>query len=108
LESGLVTGERMGCGGSPERARADTIEIVAKSMIPRFVKARRGIIFFSLIILSALDGSPVWVESTQVIIIRTHSKECGPGTGAVIRVGTVALCVKESESTIRQKIYEAK
>jgi hypothetical protein len=108
MESSLVTGKRLGCGGIADRARTDTIEIVAKSMIPRFVKSRRGIIFFSLIILSALDGSPVWVESTQVIIIRTHSKECGPGTGAVIRVGTVALCVKESESTIRQKIYEAK
>jgi hypothetical protein len=76
-------------------------------VISRFAKPGREAILFGLIILSALDGSPVWVESTQVIIIRTHSKECGPGTGAVIRVGTIALCVKESEGVIRQKIREA-
>lgn len=62
---------------------------------------------FSLIVLSGLDGSPIWVESTQVIIIRTHSKECGPGAGAVIRVGPNALCVRETESVIRRRVYEA-
>jgi hypothetical protein len=64
-------------------------------------------VLLSLIVLSGLDGSPIWVESTQIIIIRIHSKECGPGAGAVIRVGPNALCVRESESVIRRKVYEA-
>ena len=60
-----------------------------------------------LIILTQLDGSPVLVESTQVTIIRVHSHECGAGTGAVIVVGSRALCVKEMPDEIRAKIKEA-
>jgi hypothetical protein len=62
---------------------------------------------FALIMLTALDGRSVWVESTAVQIIRTHSAECGAGTGAVIRVGPSALCVKETPEEIREKIRDA-
>jgi hypothetical protein len=62
----------------------------------------------ALILLTALDGSPVWVESTQVIIIRAQSHECGKGHGAVIRVGATALCVRETQDEILTKIEEAK
>lgn len=58
----------------------------------------------SLIMLTALDGSPVWVEATQIQIIRIGSTECGPNTGAVIRVGLTTLCVKETQDTVREKI----
>ena len=61
----------------------------------------------ALILLTQLDGKPVWVESTQVQIIRSQSTECGAGTGAVIRVGQHALCVKETPAEIREKIMEA-
>lgn len=60
----------------------------------------------ALILLTALDGSPVLVESTQVNVIRLRSSECGPGTGAVLRVGAAALCVKETPDEIRDKIQK--
>jgi hypothetical protein len=58
----------------------------------------------ALIILTSLDGSPILVESTQIYMIRTHSKECGPGAGAVLRIGSVALCVKETQEQVKEKI----
>lgn len=61
---------------------------------------------FSLIVLTQLNGQPVLVESTQIVIIRSQSSECGVGTGAVIRVGSSALCVKETPEQIRDKILE--
>jgi hypothetical protein len=61
----------------------------------------------TLILLTALDGKPVWVESTAVVIIRTQSHECQHGHGSVIRVGTNALCVRESADQIREKIKGA-
>ena len=61
---------------------------------------------YALIVLTQLSGQPVLVESTQIIIIRSQSSECGPGTGAVIRVGASALCVKETPEQIREKILE--
>ena len=62
----------------------------------------------ALIMLTQLDGSTVWVEATQVQIIRTRSNECGPGTGAVIRVGTSTLCIREQPEEVRDKIRDAK
>lgn len=64
----------------------------------------RRLVFFSLILLTQLDGSPVWVESTQVQIIRVRGSECGPGVGSVIAVGTRVLCIKEKSDEVRQKI----
>lgn len=59
---------------------------------------------FVLVVLTALDGSPILVESTQVQIIRVHSKECGPGAGAVVRIGSTTLCVKETQEEVRDKV----
>lgn len=64
-------------------------------------------VVFGLIMLTQLDGSPVWVESTQVQIIRVRGSECGPGVGSVIAVGPRVLCVKEKSDEVRSKI-EAK
>jgi len=61
----------------------------------------------TLILLTALDGKPVWVESTAVVIIRTQSHECQHGHGSVIRVGANALCVRETADEIRQKVRDA-
>lgn len=57
-----------------------------------------------LIALTQLDGSTVWVEATQVQIIRVKARECGPGTGSVVKVLTTALCVKEGAEQVREKI----
>lgn len=64
-------------------------------------------LLFGFIMLTQLDGSPVWVEATQVQIIRVRSSECGHGAGCVIRVGSTTLCVKESADTVRGKIDES-
>jgi hypothetical protein len=62
---------------------------------------------FALMLLTALDGKPVWVESTAVVIIRTQSNECQKGHGSVIRVGSMGLCVRETPDEIRAKIKDA-
>jgi uncharacterized protein YlzI (FlbEa/FlbD family) len=64
-------------------------------------------LLLSLIVLTSLDGSPIWVEATQVQIIRIRSAECGAGAGAVIRIGQTTLCVKETTDEIRDKIRDA-
>jgi uncharacterized protein YlzI (FlbEa/FlbD family) len=61
-------------------------------------------IAFALIMLTQLDGSPVWVESTQVQVIKIRANECGPTAKAVIRVLQTTLCVKESADQVREKI----
>lgn len=63
-----------------------------------------ALVVLAFIILTALDGSPIFVEANQIAIIRTHSKECGPNAHAVIRVSGMALCVKETPEQIREKI----
>jgi hypothetical protein len=62
---------------------------------------------YLLILLTSIDGKPVWVESTAVVIIRTQSNECQKGHGSVIRVGSMGLCVRETPDEIRAKIKEA-
>jgi uncharacterized protein YlzI (FlbEa/FlbD family) len=62
---------------------------------------------YALILLTSLDGSAIWVESTQVQVIRIRSSECGVGAGAVIRIGQTTLCVKENAEEIREKIRDA-
>jgi hypothetical protein len=66
-----------------------------------------GRMLLALILLTQLNGTPVWVESTAVVIIRSQSQECGQGHGAVIRVGATALCVRETPDQIRKKIEDA-
>ena len=62
----------------------------------------------ALILLTQLDGSPVWVESSVVQIVKTRGAECGPGVGTVIVTGARALCVKEKENVVRDKIEKTK
>lgn len=58
----------------------------------------------SLVMFTQLDGSPVWVEATQVQIVRTRARECGQGAGSVIKVLTTSLCIKESADQVREKL----
>jgi hypothetical protein len=62
---------------------------------------------FALMLLTALDGKPVWVESTAVVIIRTQSHDCAQGHGSVILVGARGLCVRETPDQIRELIKNA-
>lgn len=62
----------------------------------------------ALIMLTQLDGSPVWVESTQVQIIKVRANECGPTAKSVIRVLSTTLCIKEAPELVREKIERAK
>lgn len=57
----------------------------------------------SLIMLTTLDGKPVWVESTQVIVVR-HSLDCAHGNATAVMIQSKALCVKESIDEVREKI----
>ncbi len=62
---------------------------------------------WALIMLTQLDGNPVWVEVDQIQAIRpnTHEvKTCAPNAGALVRLGAIALCVKETPMQIRDKI----
>lgn len=65
----------------------------------------------ALIMLTALDGTPVWVESTAIQIIRparTGNKQCGESVGAGIRIGTTSLCVRETPEQIQRQIKDAR
>jgi len=65
-------------------------------------------IVLALIMLTALDGTPVWVESTAVQVIRPSTAHCKSGHGAAIRVTSMALCVRETPEEIRVKLKDAK
>jgi hypothetical protein len=60
------------------------------------------------ILLTQLDGSPIWVESSAVQIIRPATKQCQTAIGAGIRVGATTLCVRETPEEIERKIKNAK
>lgn len=60
-----------------------------------------------LIMLTSLDGSPIWVESSQVQIIRPATQQCQSMNGSGIQVGTVALCVRETPEQIQEKLLRA-
>lgn len=67
-------------------------------------------LLFTMIMLTSLDGTPVWVESSQIIVIRPQREmggECKEGTGAAIRIGAKGLCVRETPDEIREKIRNA-
>lgn len=61
-----------------------------------------------MILLTSLDGSPVWVESTAVTIVRPSRKECKEGNGAAIRIGATGLCVQETPEQIKELVRNAK
>lgn len=72
----------------------------------------RASFLLSLIMLTQLDGNPIWVESSQVIILkpsRTGDKsQCPAPARSTINVGTRGLCVMEHPDEIREKIKAAK
>ena len=68
-------------------------------MKPRAINAP----LLSLIMLTTLDGHPVWVESTQVQIVR-HSLDCAHGQATALSVGSRALCVKETIEQVRDAV----
>jgi uncharacterized protein YlzI (FlbEa/FlbD family) len=59
-----------------------------------------------LILLTQLDGNPVWVESKAIQAIRPSrdSGQCRYGGGSAIRLTGMGLCVKEKPDEIREKI----
>lgn len=57
----------------------------------------------ALILLTTLDGREVWVESTQVSIVR-QSLDCSHGQATAIMVQGKPLCVKESISEVRERV----
>ena len=63
-------------------------------------------LILSLILLTQLDGSPVWVETTSIQAIRPAraNGQCGNKHGAALRLGAIALCVRETPDEIREKL----
>jgi uncharacterized protein YlzI (FlbEa/FlbD family) len=68
---------------------------------------KRAGVFFSFILLTAMNGDPVWVDSMAVDIIRTHTVQCHEAHRAVIRIGATTICVKETPEEIQEKIKKA-
>lgn len=62
----------------------------------------------ALIMLTSLDGSPVWVESEFVQVVRPATTQCHGAHGGVIRVGGYVLCVKETPEQIQEKLRNAR
>ena len=64
-----------------------------------------------LILLTQLDGSPVYVEHSAIYIVNPdfaeQSGQCPKHTGAAITVGNRGLCVKEDVPQICDKIERA-
>jgi len=66
----------------------------------------------ALIILTQLDGSPIWIESNQIQVIlpprRSSQHSCRDNVGAAIRVGSTGFCVIETPEQILKLIRENK
>ena len=61
----------------------------------------------ALIVLTQLDGAPIFIESDQVAIIKGSSARdtyCKSGHGSVVNISGRGLCVKESPKEICDKI----
>jgi len=60
-------------------------------------------VVLTLILLTQLDGTPIWVESKAIQAIRPSrdSGQCRHGGGAAIRLSSIGLCVKEKPDEIR-------
>jgi hypothetical protein len=58
------------------------------------------------ILLTQLDGSPIWVESNAITIMRQSTRECHSAHGAAIAVAGRALCVKETPEQIQTRVRE--
>lgn len=65
-------------------------------------------ILTALILLTLLDGGPVWVEATAITIIREAHEQCSLPTATAIRItGSGGLCVQETADQVREKIRNA-
>ena len=53
--------------------------------------------------LTKLDGSPLWVESSQVFIVQ-QSKDCAHAQATTILVSSKPFCVKETIDQVREKV----
>jgi len=63
----------------------------------------------ALVMLTQLDGNPVWVESTAVQAIRPAIRShCQVPHGSAIRLSGIGLCVRETPDEIREKVRSAK
>ena len=71
-------------------------------------KDNQMLVLFTLIMLTALDGSPIWVESAHVQIIRPATAQCQAQNGSGVQVGSVAVCVRETPEEIQEKLRRAK
>ena len=60
-------------------------------------------VLLALILLTTLDDKPVWVESSQVNIVR-RSLDCAHGQATAILVAGKPLCVKETIDEVRDKV----
>lgn len=69
----------------------------------------------ALIMLTQLDGNPIWVESSALFIVKpSHTAgtskhvACAHPAGSAIRVDGQALCVKETPGVIRELLNAVK
>ena len=59
-----------------------------------------------LVLLTALDGSPLWVQRCDIQILREANIQCHHKGGAGIKVLGTSLCVKETVDTIREIVND--
>ena len=59
-----------------------------------------------VIMLTLLDGHPIWIESSHIQSIRAPNGHCTTGANSIIRfdAGGGILCVKETPSEVGDKI----
>lgn len=67
----------------------------------------RDVTLLAFIMLTALDGSPIWVDHAQVQIIRPATQQCKTHNASGIQVSGKALCVRETPAEIQEKIRKA-
>ena len=62
--------------------------------------------------LTQLDGSPIWVESTAILILKPSEtgpkRQCSEPAASAISVAGRGLCVKDTPQQIREKINGVK
>lgn len=63
---------------------------------------------FAFIVLTALDGTPLYVETSQIAIMRDSHSQCQGRQATALRIAGRGLCVVESPEAILKKIRDAK
>jgi len=61
---------------------------------------KRAALLFAWVLLTDLNGGPVWVQSESAQVIRGKTDSCRTGVGSTIRVGSNAFCVREPPEQI--------